>query len=198
MKKLKLFLPIFLLTALVLTGAMCEEEERKRKKEKDDEDEEEELKDYTLYEDEKWDFKIYYPKEWGKEIISDEPEGVVVGFTAPAESPEDFFLEGIVVVASVADPYQDFDELIAEIINIIQENEYGELINYSEETIGGYPSYKLIYKDAYYEKETKYLHYFVNEGDIWYQIIYGAEDEVKYSKYLEQVEIMVNSFEITK
>ncbi len=196
MKKLKLAIPFLLLIALVLTGAMCEEEERRRKK--DDEDEEEKLKDYTLYENEKWDFKIYYPKDWGKEIISDEPEGVAVVFTASAESPEDHFLEGVAVVASVADPYQDFDELMAEIINEIQKSEYGELVNYSEEIIGGYPGYKLIYKETYYEEETKYLHYFVDGGGTWYQIIYGAENEVKYNKYLEQVEIMIGSFEITK
>jgi len=198
MKKLKLFLPILLLTALVLTGAMCEEEERRRNREKDDDDEEEELKDYTLYENEKWNFKIYYPKDWGKEIISDEPEGTAVGFTAPAESPEDFFLEGIAVVASVADPYEDFDELIVEIVNGIEESEYGELVDYSEEIIGGYPSYKMIYVETYYAEETKYLHYFVNGGDIWYQIIYVAGGEDKYDKYLEQVEIMIGTFEVTK
>ena len=198
MKKLKLAIPLLLLLALVLTGAMCEEEERKRKKDKDDEDEEEELKDYTLYEDEKWNFKIYYPKDWGKEIISDEPEGAAVAFTASAESPEDFFLEGVVVVVSVADPSEDFDELVAEIISEIQEGEYWELIDYSEEMIGGYMGYKVIYTETYYAEKTKYLHYFVNGGDTWYQIMYGAENEVKYNKYLEQVEIIINSFEITK
>ncbi len=198
MKKLKLFLPILLLAALVLTGAMCEEEERRRKKDDEDEDEEEELKDYTLYEDEKWNFKIYYPKDWGKEIISDESEGAAIGFTAPAESPEDFFLEGLVVVASVADSYQDFDELIAEIISEIQEGEYWELVDYSEEMIGKYPGYKMIYTEAYYAEKTKYLHYFVDGGDTWYQIIYGAENEVKYNKYLEQAEIMIGTFEVTK
>jgi len=175
---------------------MCEEEERRRKK--DDDDEEEELKDYTLYENEKWNFKIYYPKDWGKEIVFDEPEGVGVGFTAPAESPEDYFLEGVAVVASAVDPYEDFDELMAEIISEIQEGEDWELVDYSKEMIDGYPSYKVIYIEIYYAEETKYLHYFVDGGDIWYQVLYAAEGEDKYDKYLEQVEIMVNSFEITK
>lgn len=198
MKKLKLAVPLLLLLALVLTGAMCEEEERKRKKEKDDEDEEEELKDYTLYENEKWNFEIYYSKDWGKEIISDEPEGVAVGFTAPAETPEDYFLEGVVVVASVADPYEDFDGLMAEIINEIQEGEYWEMVDYSREMIGGYPGYKMTYIEIYYTEETKYLHYFVDGGDTWYQILYAAEGEDKYDKYLEQVETTINSFKVTK
>ncbi len=207
MKKLKLAIPLsrlwrvslwmILLLALVLTGAMCEEEERRRKKD-DEDDEEEELKDYTLYENEKWNFKIYYPKDWGKEIVFDEPEGVGVGFTAPAESPEDYFLEGVVVIASAADPNQGFDELMTKIINEIQEGEYWELVDYSKKMIGEYMGYKIIYIETYYAEETKYLHYFVDGGDNWYQILYGAENEVKYNKYLEQVEIMVNSFEIIK
>ncbi len=195
MKKLKLAVPFLLLLALVLTGAMCEEEERKRRKDKDDE--EEELKDYTLYKNEKWNFKIYYPDDWGKEIISDESEGVVVGFTAPAEGPEDYFLEGVAVVASTADPYEDFDELMAEIISEIEEDEYWEMVDYSRETIGGYPGYKMIYTELYYAEEIKYLHYFVDRNDTWYQVIYVAEGDEKYNKYLEKVEIMINSFEIT-
>ena len=197
MKKLKLVVPLLLLTALVLTGAMCEEDTRK-KREKDDEDEEEELEDYTLYENEKWNFEIYHPEDWGKEIISDNPEGMAVGFTAPAESLDDYFLEGVAVVASVADPYEDFDELMAEIISEIQEDEYWELVDYSEEMIGGYPAYKMIYMEKYYEEETKYLHYFINGDGTWYQIIYAAAGDDKYDKYLEQVETMIDSFELTK
>ena len=198
MKKLKLAVPLLLLLVLVLTGAMCEEEGRRRKKEKDDEDEEEELKDYILYENEEWNFKIYYPKDWGKEIVFDEPEGVGVAFTAPAESPDDYFLEGVAMIASVADPYEDFDELIAEIISEIEGDEYWELVDYSIEMIGGYLGYKIIYMEIYYTEETKHLHYFVDGGDTWYQILYSAEGEDKYDKYLEQVETMIGTFEVTK
>jgi len=195
MKKLKLVVPLLLLTALVLTGAMCEEE-RKRKKEKDDEDEEEEeLKDYALYENEKWNFEIYHPDDWGKEILVDDLEGIAIDFVTPAESPEDYFLEDV-VVASMADPYENFDELMTEIINEIEEDEYWEIVSYSEKMIGGYPAYEITYREKYYEEEVYYLHYFINGGNAWYQILYAAEGEDKYDKYLKQVETMIDSFKI--
>lgn len=199
MKKLKIVVPFLLLAALVLTGAMCEKEKRERKKEKEEEEEEEEekLEDYTLYENKKWDFKIYYPKDWEKEIVVDDPDGVMVGFTSPEEDPEDYLLENVVVVAAEPDPYEDFDEMATEMINGIQEDEYLGLVDYSKEMIAGYPGYKIIFTEETYEGELKYLYYCMNAGETWYLILYTAGKDT-YSKYFEQVETMIDTFEITK
>lgn len=209
MKKLKFAVPLsrpwrvslglMLLAALVLAGASCGEEERsKRKKDEDEEDEEEDkLKDYTLYENEKWNFKIYYPNDWEKEVLSEEADGIMLGFLSPQENEEDYFAENVIVLAFKPELGADFSELVLQSINDLQEDPYMNLVSSSQEMISGYPCYKIIYTETWDSDNLQYLHYLINANDTWYQILYTAE-QATYSKFLEQVETMIDSFEILK
>lgn len=194
MRKLKfIIIPVLLLTALVLIGASCGEKET-RKKDRDKEEPEQE-ENYLTFENTKWKFEIDYPEDWEKEIIAEEPDGVAVAFITPEEGPTDDFQEYIIVVAAEPNPYEDFDELMGEAIREFPEQEDMDLIDSSKVIIAGYLSYKLIYTQIEYESELQYLHYFLDSGDVWYQILYIAKKS-QYPKYLEQVETVINSFEV--
>lgn len=199
MRKLKFIFPILLLASLILTGAICEEESSRRSRDRDEEEEEEE-ENYLSYENQKWSFKINYIKDWEMEVLNDDADGLAVGFLSPQEDSEDDFQENVIVGAFKSHPDKDFDELMEEIIRDIPNQANMDFIDYSKLVFVGYPAYKFLYTEKVYieqeyKGELKYLHYFVNTGDVWYQIMYIAEKS-QYSKYLEQAEQMINSFEI--
>lgn len=194
MRKLKFVVAsVLLLTALILVGASCGEKET-RKKDRDKEEPEQE-ENYLTFENKNWNFKIDYPEDWEKEVIAEELDGVAVAFITPEESLTDDFQEYIIVIAAEPNPYEDFDELIGKAIKEFPGQEDMDLIDSSKVIIAGYSSYKLIYTQIEYESELQYLHYFLDSGDVWYQILYVAKKS-QYSKYLEQVETVVNSFEV--
>ena len=187
MKKLKfIIVPVLLLTALVLIGASCGGEDRKRSR---DEDEDEEK--YLTYENERWGFEIEYPEEWEKEEEEDNNfDEFAVIFLTPPEDEDDEVRENILVYASTA-PADDFDELMAELIADLSGDSYVTLLGYKNVMISGYPAYEA----SYLYEDIQYLHYFINAGDTWYQILYVALEST-YSKYLDQIETMIDSFEI--
>ncbi len=185
MKKTKYIIPLILLIGLVLIGASCGEEERRKSKDKDEEEEK-----YLIYENEKWEFEIKYPEDWKKEEDDYGFDEFAVVFTTPPEDENDTVKENVVVYASTAQP-DDFDELMADLIADLSGDSYVALLNYSKVMVSGYPGYKA----SYTYEELQYLHYFINAGDTWYQVLYVALEST-YSKYLDQVETMIDSIDI--
>ena len=185
-KKLKfIIVPVLLLAVLVLIGASCGEEDRRSSRD-DDEDEEECL----TYENEKWDFEIEYPEDWEKEENDYSLDEFTVSFVTPPEDEDDEVRENLLVYASTA-PSDDFDELMGDLIADLSGDSYVTLLGYEKIMVSGHPGYKA----NYIYEETQYLHYFINAGDTWYQILYVALEST-YSKYLDQAETMIDSFEI--
>jgi len=198
MKSIKIVIP-FLLLAFILTGVSCGDSfDKDSKKDKEEKEEEKKTEDenYSLYENKSWGFEIKYPDDWEKEVIANEYNGMAVGFLSPLENDEDNFQENIVVIAAEPNP-DDFDELMEEAIESLRDYEYGELIDSSEKTISSYPGYELIYTDSYSGEIKKQLHCFINASDVWYQILYTA-DENKFIKYLARAKTVINSFKIIK
>jgi len=198
MKKLKfIIVPVLLLTALVLIGADCGDKSSKKSRDRDDDEEEEK---YLTYENAKWGFEIKYPEDWEKEEDSSVNEFAVI-FYAPPESEKDEAKENLLVYASTAQP-EDFDELMVGLIEDLSGDSYVTLLDYKKVMISGYPGYRASYIYKNYSSsdeidmgEIQYLHYFVNAGDTWYQILYVALEST-YSKYLDQAETMIDSFKI--
>jgi len=185
MRKLKfVIVPVLLLAVLVLIGADCGEEERRRSR---DEDEEEE---YLTYENEKWDFEIKYPEDWEKEEEDYSNEEFTVAFITPPEDEDDEVKENLLVYASTAQP-DDFDELMADLIEDLSGDPYVTLLDYEKVMVSGYPGYEA----SYIYEDIQYLHYFINANDTWYQILYVALEST-YSKYLDQAETMIDSLDI--
>jgi len=80
---------------------------------------------------------------------------------------------------------------MANLIADLSGDNYITLLDYGNVIISGYPAYEA----SYVYEDIQYLHYFINAGDTWYQILYVALEST-YSKYLDQVETMIDSFEI--
>lgn len=195
MRKLKfIIVPVLLLAALVLIGASCGEDDR-RSRDRDDEEE-----DYLTYENEEWEFEIKYPEDWKKEEEDYSSDEFTIIFTTPPEDEDDEIKENLLVYASTAQP-DDFDELMGELIEELSKDSYITLLSNSRVIISGYPGYELSYTYSDYyseelgEESLQYLHYFINAGDTWYQVLYVALEST-YSKYIDQAETMIDSFEI--
>ena len=184
MRKLKfIIVPVLLLAALVLIGASCGEEDRKRSRDKDEDKEK-----YLTYESERWRFEIEYPEDWEKKEDDYGYDESAVFFISPLEDEDDEDRENLLVYASIAQA-DDFDELMAGLIEDLSEG--ANSFDYERVMVSGYPGYKA----SYIYDEIQYLHYFINAGDTWYQILYVALEST-YSQYIDQVETMIDSFEI--
>jgi len=198
MKKIKIAIS-FLLLALILTGVGCgdfsDQSPKKEGKEKDEKESENE-EDYSLYKNKDWDFEIKYPNDWEKEIITDEHSGTAVAFLSPLKDDKDNFQENVVVIAAESKP-GDFDELMQEAIESLKNYKHEKLVSHSKKIISGYSGYELVYIDDYSGGVKKQLHCFINADDVWYQILYTA-DEGNFVEYLAWAEIIINSFKITK
>jgi len=185
MRKLKFVILPLLLISLVLVGAMCEEKSSRRSRDKDEDEEK-----YLTYENEEWEFEIKYPEDWGKEEESYGYNEFAVVFTAPPEDEDDDVKENLLVYASIAQP-DDFDELMAGLLADLSGDPSITFLGSSKVMISGYPGYKA----SYIYEDIQYLHYFIDAGDTWYQVLYVALEST-YSKYLDQAETMIDSFEI--
>ncbi len=193
MNKLKFVILPLLLISLVLVGAWCEEESSRRSRRdrgEQEEEEEEEEENYLTYKSAKWEFEIKYPEDWEKEEEDYGPSEFAVVFLTPPEDEDDEAKENLLVYASTAQP-DDFDELMAGLIADLSGDPSVTFLGSSKIMISGYPGYKA----SYIYDDIRYLHYFINAGDTWYQVLYVALEST-YSKYLDQAETMIDSFEI--
>ncbi len=194
-KKLKIIIASLLLISLVLIGASCGEGERRKSR-----DEYEEEEEYLTYENQKWGFEIKYPEDWEKEEEDSSVDEFAVVFTTPPEDENDTVKENLLIYASTAQP-DDFDELMGDLIEDLSGDSYVTLLGYSKIMVSGHPGYKVSYTYSDYyseelgEQSLQYLHYFINAGDFWYQVLYVALEST-YSKYLDQAETMIDSLDI--
>src|SRR4030042_2545737 len=192
----RLILPIILLLVLVLIGVIIGLGYKKENSEKPEEEknEEEKFEDYSDYKNEQWEFEIKYPNDWGKQEETLDA-GFAVSFLAPQETSDDLARENVTVLALMPEQ-QNFDELMARIIEEIPKDSNANLMGYSKVIVSGYPGNKLsfFYLD-YYSGKLQSLHYFINAGDKWYQALYVALEST-YSQYLPQAQIIIDSFVI--
>ena len=58
----------------------------------------------------------------------------------------------------------------------------GILISQSQETIAGFNAIELVYTDKPTSPKIKQLHYFIDGGNVWYQLLFTAKQE-KFNEY---------------
>ncbi len=150
--------------------------------------------DYEEYKKSDWGFEVKYPKDWEQKKIDENGENLSIAFFSPKEDNLDVFIENVIVFASKAEG-QDFDELMGEGIKEMAEDPVKELIENRKTSISGYPAYVLEYLVTDYATKSKYLHYFINAGERWYQILYTARIDT-YDDHFKTVEKIINSMVI--
>ena len=153
--------------------------------------EEEIYSDYKEYNQNKWDFQVKYPRDWEQKEIEETEESFTVVFISPAEEETDNSIENIIIFATKAED-RDFNIIMKEGKDKLIE---GGVINLTEKgitTISGYSAFILEYSILDYTNEFKYLHYFINAEEKWYQILYTAGID-NYEDSLKTVENIINS-----
>ena len=85
---------------------------------------------------------------------------------------------------------------MALIIEEFPKDSNAELFDYSKVMMSGYPGYELNYTyNDYYLGMLRYQHYFIDAGDIWYQVLFTTLEDT-HSDYLEQFELMIDSLKL--
>jgi len=186
-----LIILVLISAVLVLIGIGYKGKDSEKPKE---EEKEEKSEDYSDYKNEQWEFEIKYPNDWEKQEETLDA-GFAVSFLAPQETSDDLARENVTVLALMPEQ-QNFDELMARIIEEIPKDSNANLMDYSKVIVSGYPGYKLSYSYVdYYSGKLQSLHYFINARDKWYQALYVALEST-YPQYLPQAQIIIDSFVI--
>jgi len=187
------FIIPFLLLALILVGGSCGKSSDNNAQPGNGENQPQEI-EFLTYSNNEWGFEIKYPDNWVKEIYEQGESGSTTAFNSPKRDSENRPEASLIVVAFPRPGSKDFN---SEMLKSIAQLEGSDvLISQSLKTISGHNAYELVYFDSG-GPENKILHYFVEDEDIWYQIVYVAKAEV-YSEYLLTGQEMIDSFVITK
>jgi hypothetical protein len=149
----------------------------------------------VFYSDPDWGFELSYPADWQVQPLPQGETMVSFGVIAPEKNDSGDTVAKLFVLAFKPLSSQVFEN---EMQNSIQQLQSMNIfISQSESTIGGYPAKELIYLDNPENPETKQLHYFIDRGDTWYQVLYAASSD-KFDQYLPTAEDIIASFKITK
>ena len=148
--------------------------------------------DYLVYADEKWNFEISYLTSWKEEKL--QGEGLVA---FEISVPEEEGHTSLFVMAFNPSSEQVFEDEMQKSIEQLEAE--GILISSSKEAMSGTNAYKLVYTydDDFSGFKVKQQHYFIEGGEVWYQILYSAKEET-FDKYLLEVEQMAETFRIIK
>ncbi len=157
--------------------------------------EEEEIIETILYADEEWGFEFNYPADWETKSLFQREGMATFGIDAPIEDKSGGPAASFIIVAFRPGGNIVFNVEMERSIKDLEET--GALISQSQRTIAGFSAIELVYTDNPENPTTKQLHYFIDKGDIWYQIIYTAKQE-KFNDYLARAEKMIESFKIAK
>jgi len=186
MKKPKIII-FFLLIALVLVGASCGE--------KKDGATIEEENGYIVYSNESWNFEFKYSEDWDLEFEEESDVNLAFALNSPRQDDSIEASAGFLIVAYIPEEGKIFNEEVQKSIDQLKVGQV--LIDYSEKSLAGRYAYEVIYSDSPSDPKTKQLHYFVDGGDIWYQLLYMAKQDI-YNNHLGTIEDMINSFKIIK
>jgi eukaryotic-like serine/threonine-protein kinase len=165
-------------------------------------------KDFLSYENSSVGIRIAYPSNWSKKEnpVANPVGTVTVAFLPPGEnSSTNTFSDNVTVIVDDEDDQNLIDNkitlkdytnsvLIAEWKKIITDF---KLIESSEITLANNPGMKVVYTGSQNGTKLKYLQVFTMKNNKDYLITYTAMID-KYDSFLENVQKMINSFEITK
>ena len=161
-------------------------------KEKINETEEtKELGELFSYSNDQWKFEIKYPHDWEPLLIDENEESFSVGFQKVSESSGNNFISGILVSAFFSE--EDFETVMEEGADLIVAG--ARIISSEKIEISQSPAYVFEYIVTDYISSIKYLHYFIEGNDYWYQILYFAESS-DYDKNIELIKRSIKSFKI--
>ena len=149
----------------------------------------------STYDSPAYGIRIKYPAEWTKQ---EQVMGAVVVFLAPTEGPSDIFQENVnIIVQDLSAQPMTLDEYtelgLGQIEQFITD---ANILDSTTATLAGIPGGRLVYTGKQGQYDLKWMQVWTIKNDKAYVISYTAEIG-RYSAFLETVEEMIDSFEIT-
>jgi hypothetical protein len=158
---------------------------------------------FLLYENPTYGMKIQYPDDWEKK----EPTPYEVLFRFPTlENTSDTSSKYLLVVANTFDPQENMtlDTLTHDQIDFLKESFSDLTLNESESnvtTLAGNPAYKVTFDHRngaqQGDPDYKLIQIWTIKGDRAYFITYRTELEGSSDNYLQTIQKMIDSFEIS-
>jgi serine/threonine-protein kinase len=157
-------------------------------------------RDFSLYNNNRYNIEIRYPKNWSIEELEDPITGEVVVFYSPQETETDLFQEKVsITVEELTKDLNSLDEYSEKIISRLTDNRDSALSIYSQQKtrLAQQPARTLLYSRIENGINLRQMETFTLQERKIYIVTYTAE-RAKYSKFLDRAKKMIKSFEITK
>src|SRR3989344_5488207 len=133
-------------------------------------------------------YTIKYPTDW-----TPKEQGAIVIFELPSEDASDTMYENVNVIA-VLSTNQDMDEYVmGEIDRIRADVSNFKLLDYSNDTIPGMVSRRIVYIEDGGENKYQYMQIIARKEDKTYMITYSALADT-FPTYIKIVNDMISSF----
>lgn len=169
------------------------------KKEVTEEEAEKEVpKGFLTYTNATYGITIVYPEDWEKKTGE---MGTVVAFLSLREGASDDFRENVnIAIQDLSAQPMTLDEYTN--LSLSQLDQYIQnpnVIESSKTTLDGNPAHKLVYTGEMEQQDVRYLlkwlQVYTIKGDKLYLITYTSKED-SYSDYLDNVQKMIDSFQI--
>ena len=154
--------------------------------------------EFAEYNNSSYKFNLKYPQDWLQKDIDDPITGEVVSFTSPRENNIDLFSEKLyIAVEYLPSENTNLEEYSQSVIERIKQKKDSNIEIYQEgkTKIANLPARMIVYSRQQQGINLKQMEVFTIKNDRVYVAIYTAE-RAKYSKFLEVVEKIINSWEI--
>lgn len=139
--------------------------------------------------------KIKYPSGWTK---NKDLRGIIITFDSPKENASDKVQENLNVIKDKLPAQTTLDQYIDLSTNQVKQSiKDFKLNNSSKITLAGNSARKLIFTGKSDKYNLKWLQIIAEKNNKIYVLTYTAEAS-KYSKFLGNIQKMIDSFEITQ
>lgn len=154
-------------------------------------------KDFETYNNDIYQFNIKYPEAWSQKNIDDPITGEVVVFSSGLETSSDPFLERVNIFVEYLSEPITLEEYTQSVFERIKQAKGSDIEVYqdSKAKISKYPARRVIYSRLENGLQLRQMEIFTIKDNRVYVAIYTAE-RAKFSKFLNQVNQIINSWEI--
>lgn len=153
---------------------------------------------FIAYDNNNYQFSLKYPQDWLRKDLDDPITGEVVVITSPLENNTDPFAEKIsIAVEFLPQKSTNLEEYSQTVIERVQQDKANNLEVYQQRKtrINQAPARLIVYSRQEKGLRLRQMEVFTIKNNRVYIAIYTAE-RVKYSKFLETAEKIIDSWDI--
>ena len=153
-------------------------------------------RDLASYTNSEYQFGVKYPQTWSQRELNDPITGEIAVFVSPAESSSDLFREKVYLATEyLPSETTALEEYTQTVLQRLEQTNGSEIYDNSAVEIDGLPGRSIIYSRYQGGLQLRQMEVFTIRGDRVYIAIYTAQRD-KFSKFLNEVEQIIDSWEI--